>query len=233
MNVTYLGDYFDHIKLSKSEITELSGKLASIYISDIEKESQYLSPDSGMIRNESDYIANIKPQDRKILYDGNLLTSIYFLPLLTRHPTVVKDNEIHVVYTSRLFCTFGDKRYHARVVLTGIPSLISTSGLVEAPAKPREYYWLKASFIHGGMNIEELNEMFRGRFVAYDDPKITEILYSYTLQVIFYYLTGDPFCPDKNCCLYNSHWQEEVLSSQLRGELCKNHRKIINSYSQI
>lgn len=227
------GDYLEYLGISQDELTELSVKLSSIHISDIEKENEYAEPDDFSIKREADILVKKKHPDRKILYEGTLLNSILFLPLFRNNPDIIKSDDIHIVYTSRLFCTFGVKRYHARVVLTGVPSLISTTGLVEAPAKPREYYWLKASFIQDGRDTEELNELFRGRFIDYDDAKITPILYSYTLQVIFYYLTGDPFCPDYNCCLYNSHWQEEVLSNQHRGELCKNHREIINLYKQL
>ena len=127
---------------------------------------------------------------------------------------------IHLIFTGRLFGTFEDRRYHARVVLMGTPSLISTSGLIEAPAKPREYYYVKGRLIQSGMDTAELDNIYKGRFVEYDDPKITSILTSYALQVIFYELTGEAFCDNAACCLSNSHWQEEVLKVQHEGVLC-------------
>jgi hypothetical protein len=102
----------------------------------------------------------------------------------------------------------------------GIPSLVSTSGLVEAPAKPREYYYVRGRMVQSGMDISELDNIYKGRFVDYDDPKITSILTSYALQVIFYELTGKAFCDNATCCLSNSHWQEEVLKVQYQGKLC-------------
>ena len=102
----------------------------------------------------------------------------------------------------------------------GTPSLISTSGLIEAPAKPREYYYVRGRMVQSGMDISELDSMYKGRFVEYDDPKITSILSSYALQVIFYELTGNAFCDNPICCLSNSHWQEEVLKVQYQGKLC-------------
>jgi hypothetical protein len=149
---------------------------------------------------------------------------------------------IHVIFTSRLFGTFEtsgslnilpldhyprSQRYHARVILTGLPSLISTSGIVEAPARPKEYYWLKAGFIQGGKDVKELDLIYKGRFIEYDDPRITSVLGPYVLQAIFYELTGNPFCDNPSCSLYNSHWQEEVLKAQLEGKLCEEHRDII------
>ena len=224
------GDFYSYLNLSESEINELSENLSQIAISDIEREYAFCTPDIAQIKFESGIIRKHNAPDIKRLYDGHLLNSLFFRALLNKHADLVLKNEVHIVFTSRLFCTFGDKRYHARVLLTGIPSLISTTGLVEAPAKPREYYWLKASFIQSGKDLKELNEIYTGRIVEYDDPKITDILYSYALQVIFYNITGNPFCDDKQCCLYNSHWQEEVLKAQLSGELCSTHCEEIKNY---
>jgi hypothetical protein len=134
----------------------------------------------------------------------------------------------HIIFTGRLFGTFEDRRYHARVVLMGTPSLVSTSGLVEAPAKPREYYYVRGRMVQSGMDISELDSMYKGRFVEYDDPKITSILTSYALQVIFYELTGNAFCDNPQCCLSNSHWQEEVLKVQYEGKLCEKCRDILS-----
>ena len=230
INSEYRGNYYKFLGITGDELKEVSVKLSSIHISDIEKENEYFVTDNLKIESETDIITNLKPPDINTLYEGRLLSSILFSPLIRKIPEMLKESDIHIVFTSRLFCTFGDRRYHARVVLTGIPALISTSGVVEAPAKPREYYWLKASFIQSGRDMEELDNMFRDRFVNYDDPMLTDILYSYTLQVIFYHMTGESFCKNKNCCLYNSHWQEEVLSIQFIGELCKNHSEIIKKY---
>ena len=42
-----------------------------------------------------------------------------------------------------------------------------------------------------------------------------------------YYETGDAFCEDKECRLYNSHWQKELLESQLNKKFCKKHEEVI------
>lgn len=228
----YLGNFFNYLNLSEHDAKNVARELSSGYITDIEKENLYLPQDKKRIDDELEILKGHKSTDHKLLYDGRLLNSIYFSHLIRKDPDAVIKNDIHIVFTSRLLCTFGDKRYHARVILLGVPAIISTSGVVEAPAKPREYYWLKASFIQNGKDLEELNDMFSGRFVDYDDPNLTEILYSYTLQAIFYNITGEPFCPDKDCCLYNSHWQEEVLTAQLSGNLCNRHLNIIKSLNQ-
>ena len=45
---------------------------------------------------------------------------------------------LHIIITNRLTCTFdeNDKRYHARAVICANPAIISTTGIIEAPAKP-------------------------------------------------------------------------------------------------
>ena len=138
-------------------------------------------------------------------------------------------NCLNIVITEKLFGTFGTRRYHARVLLTGEPCILSTSGIVEAPARPREYYFAKARFMAEGRDISELDELFNGRFVEYDSPKITEITCSYILQLVKYSYTGEPFCPDEGCCLHNSHWQEQVLELQYNKKICDDCRGILKA----
>jgi len=156
-----------------------------------------------------------------LLYDGFYLQEIFrrLLPLL-EHTLV----HIHIIFTSRLFGTFADNRYHARVALFGHPTLISTTGIVEAPAKPREFYLKKQA----GQDMAIIKEEFRGRFIDYDDLRMTEIMKGYVMQAFFYQALGNPFCDDPNCRLYNAHWQEEVIQAQLSlPEFCQLHQQIL------
>jgi hypothetical protein len=132
-----------------------------------------------------------------------------------------------ILFTNQLFGTWDedDRRYHARASLYGFPSLISTSGLVEAPAKPKEFY-LKRQM---GVPVELLKAEYEGRFLDHGDLRMTEVLKGYAMQALFFHLTGEPFCEDPDCRLFNSHWQEEVLHSQLDGryEFCPKHETIL------
>jgi putative metallopeptidase DUF6775 len=139
--------------------------------------------------------------------------------------SAMKSRRPTLTYSSDMYP--GSQRYHARVILMGLPSLISTSGIVEAPARPKDYYWLKAGFIRTGKDISDLDLIYKGKFIEYDDSRITEALSPYLLQSVFYELTGSPFCDNPACCLYNSHWQEEVLMTQVRGKLCGEHAELI------
>lgn len=184
---------------------------------------RYLNSERKRLTGEADHMG--------VFYDGYWLQRIFFNLFRNKFPGRFVSNCIHIIFTGRLFGTYEKRRYHARVILMGLPNLISTSGVVEAPARPREYYWLKAGFIQSGRDIGELDSLYKERFVEYNDSKITPILESYTLQAVSYELSGKEFCDDKTCCLYNSHWQEEVLRAQLDGKLCQKHRDLLSTAS--
>jgi hypothetical protein len=74
-----------------------------------------------------------------ILYDGFMLQRLF--------ETMINESEsntdhVHIMFEDRLICTFSeeDSRYHARTIVGGSPSIISTTGIVEVPAKPKEWY---------------------------------------------------------------------------------------------
>ncbi|HLF07392.1 MAG TPA: DUF6775 family putative metallopeptidase [Thermoplasmata archaeon] len=115
-----------------------------------------------------------------------------------------------------------DLRYHARTLLAGYPTLISLPGLIEAPAKPKEYYIL----ISRGAKKNELDEQFRGRFLD-KDSDLSPYLTTYLAAVGAYYLLGEPFCDFPGCALYDNHWQKELLESPGR-KLCKKHETKFN-----
>ncbi len=144
-----------------------------------------------------------------------------------------EDNEtLHVILTNRLTCTFdeNDKRYHARAVICANPSIISTTGIIEAPAKPKEYYFEVMKLKSQGLNIKSAKEKYKGKFLEYNDKRLTKILEGYLLQVIFYNITGESFCEDIECRLNNAHWQKDLLFSQLEiTRLCKKHNEILTN----
>ena len=243
----YRGDLFEFLPESKDEAFDLARRIAGTRILDITSPLDEIhEPTYEEIDLEISRLTG-KGISLGVLYDGLWLQRMFYKNMAEKVPHEFRGGFIHLIFTSRLFGTYEtggslttlpldprpdrgyprSQRYHARVVLTGLPSLISTSGIVEAPARPKEYYWLKAGFIQGGKDVRELDLIYKGRFIEYDDPRITRVLRPYILQAIFYELTGNPFCDNPSCCLYNSHWQEEVLKAQLEGKLCEEHRNII------
>ncbi|TLX69494.1 MAG: hypothetical protein E6L05_05685 [Thaumarchaeota archaeon] len=126
-----------------------------------------------------------------------------------------------------------DYRYHGRAVICSNPAIISTTGIIEAPAKPREYYLGMFENMVQGLNLDMMKNQFKGKYLEYHDVKLSEIVKGYTMQVLFYYLTGQSFCESKNCRLYNAHWQEDLLHSQITvGKLCNDHQKILNEITK-
>ena len=223
------GNLLDFLSLTQEDIGKLARDLSSIQITDIETPLNITNTSSGSdIESEFNKLISQQIVDSKF-YDGFWMQRILYRLLFQKLGQELGDGSIHLIFTGRLFGTFEDRRYHARVVLMGTPSLISTSGLIEAPAKPKEYYYVRGRMIQSGMDTSELDSMYKGRFVEYDDPKISSILLSYALQVVAYERTGEAFCDDPGCCLSNSHWQEEVLKVQYEGKLCGKCKSLFRS----
>jgi len=211
--------------------SDYARKLASIKIQDASRTiASKNEPLYGEIEYEKRRILG-KKRSFGILYDGFHLHKI-FNEIFPREERSLEF--VHILFTSRLFATWddGDKRYHLRTSVYGIPSIISTTGLVEAPAKPGEYYLLKQHYQRLKKDVTELKDRFKGRFIDYEDKRLTKIVKGYAMQAVFNSLTGDPFCEDKGCRLYNAHWQEELIFAQLESkyEFCGWHRSILDSF---
>ena len=208
--------------LPNNKIEYFAEKMAWIRVRDVKKFS-FIKPLYGEIEYEKKMLIMLKRCS--VLYDG------FMLQMLLREMMPMEEyKHIHIVFTNRLFGTFDkeDKRYHARVIICGHPSLISTTGIVEAPAKPKEFYYLKKMAIVLGIPLHMVKENFKGKIIEYDDERMTEIMKGYVMQALMYVITGEAFCNDKNCRLFNAHWQEDIINSQLKGrEFCERHEKII------
>lgn len=208
LSVEFRGNFLGFLSLEAEETVELDSLIRKARVFDIEKPVEL-----------SD---NLRPSDvfEKELYDGFWVQRIFSKFFLKKHPGELEKTGFHAVVTGRLLGTYGSRRYHARVIISGFPSFISTSGVVEGPARPREYYFLKAEFVRSGKDLAELDEMFRGKFVDYEDDKITKIASAYVLQPLLHNFSGKEFCQNGGCVLFNSHWQREVLDIQYSGVLC-------------
>jgi len=243
LNVEEVAEYLSQ-KLGKAQVTVIGNpfafclektpyyarKLASIKIQDV---SRKIAPgQEGALYGEISYEERRilgKTKAFGVLYDGFQLQRV-FSELIAREECCL--GVVHIFLTNRLFATWeeSDRRYHARTSMYGVPSVISTTGLVEAPAKPREYYLLKQQYEVLGKDLLELKEGLKASFIDYEDERLTEVIKGYAMQAVFYHLVGDPFCEDKGCRLYNAHWQEELIFAQLKSgyEFCGRHAKILN-----
>jgi len=237
LNIGELGQYLEektHIpfsipgnvyeRFSEKRIEKVANELARIRLKDPEKRFIKRTLFQAEVDYEKRRMRDPNWKIFGILYEGVLYQKI-LSDLIFKGGMVFK--RCIILFTNQLFGTWDrdDRRYHARVSLYGFPNLISVTGLVEAPAKPKEFY-LKRQM---GLPVEMLKEEYQDRFLDHGDLRMTEVLKGYVMQALFFHLFGDPFCEDPDCRLFNSHWQEEVLHSQLNGryEFCPRHEAIL------
>lgn len=223
----FMVHYLSRLSSSRREerIDFLAKEVGSIRIRQI-NERELFKPLPAEVEYEKRKLLNPEFKAFGILYDGFKLATL-FSGLIPKEELSLE--RCHIVFTNQLFGTWdqNNHRYHARVSIYSFPSLISTVGLVEAPAKPKEFYLRRQL----GSDPTILKEEFKGRFIDYEDPRLTEVMKGYLLQALFFHMTGDPFCKDEGCRLYNAHWQEGVIHAQLETphELCKKHQAILHS----
>ncbi len=215
------------------DLEALAERLAELKVRDLRREEQDFEPLLGEVNFEARLLRDPGKRLPGILYDGFRLQELMRSLLPAQERTL---RVMHLPLTSRLLATFdpSDRVYHARVIVCGYPSVISTSGVVEGPARPREFYVTRRGYSTLGMTppTEALKDDIRGRFIDYDDERMTEVLKGYVLQAFFYHVTGDPFCDREDCRLFNAHWQEEMIRAQLTsGQLCDAHRDLLDSLS--
>jgi hypothetical protein len=174
-----------------------------------------------LIESENSDMSN---REEMILYDGIELNKI----IAESIPSEEKNQDVlNIIFTNKLTCTFdeNDFRYHARAWVGSNPIIISTTGTIEAPAKPKQYYLdLMTNFSKEG--IGEIKKKYKGQFLEYGDFRMPCIIEGYVLQAIFYYETGDVFCDNKQCRLFNAHWQKDLFISQIDNKkMCKKHEE--------
>lgn len=138
---------------------------------------------------------------------------------------------LHVVLLDRVLGTWGehDGRWHKRVAVLGWPALVSVPGLYEAPAKPEAYYRAKQSsaLLSGDAPPREvLENEIEGEFLVADDPRTTDALCGYVLAAYHLLETGEAFCADERCRLYDAHRQADLVRAQLREPaFCERHAR--------
>ncbi len=222
------GDFFSFLLKSPDspDIEELARKITCSRVHSVSEQLKEFSPLPLEIEYEKKRLLGNK-QLKGVIYDGFHLQKICRELLGLKE---FKPSSCHIIFTNQLLASFdsNDRRYHVRVGIYGRPNIISVPGLVEALAKPKEYY-IKMQM---GEDTLTLSQEFKGEIIEYEDTRITELLKGYCLQALFYHLTGDPFCSDKKCRLYNAHWQKEAIEAQIEAEyeFCLKHAEITSQW---
>ena len=212
-------------QLSNSRISNIKNPFSEHKSSSMEIEFEKKLCQDSSLMDTTVKVEDAKEINQVFMYDGFELQRIL---------RCFNDNNetIHIILTNRLTCTFdeNDERYHARAVICANPAIISTTGIIEAPAKPKEYYFEVMALKSQGLDIRSAKEKYKKEFLEYNDKRLTKIVEGYILQVIFYNITGEPFCEDIECRLNNAHWQKDLLFSQLEiSKLCQKHNEILSN----
>lgn len=142
---------------------------------------------------------------------------------------------IFLLYTSRMLATWERRRYHGRTFVAEFPwAVISTTGLVEAPAKPKRFYFA-AMAAHrarsSGFSVDEhaeqaVAEDMKDEVLSFNDERLTSVACGVTLSAILFLLHLEPFCENPTCVHFNPHTQEELLKSHLSPRLCEKHERL-------
>ncbi|WP_254838676.1 DUF7001 family protein [Natronomonas marina] len=138
-------------------------------------------------------------------------------------------DHLQVPLVDRVIGTWGDHdgRWHKRVAVLGQPAVVSVPGLYEAPAKPEAYYEAKQSYalLSGDAPPREVLEAeVDGEFLVAEDPRTSEAVRGYVLAAYHYLETGEAFCENRGCRLYDAHRQPALIEAQLREPaFCEQH----------
>lgn len=177
---------------------------------------------------------NIKIQysrlEKKIVQTNGLLFD--FMATQKSFEHLCSEDSCDIILTDTLFATLDeDKRPHIRASIYTFPCVISTSGIVEGPAKPKEFYVYKQKYSSLGvweLRENQIKQKFKRQFIDYQDNRITEVIKGYIAQAIFFYITGEPFCDKQSCRLFNAHWQSDLIYSQIKsGKFCRYHEGLL------
>lgn len=221
------------MKLDRREEALLRGArvFARYRVRNTEKQGAFPDPLKAELRYEKARLGG--GNSSGVSYEGHEV-QLYFASLIPRRELGWR--HIHIILTDQLILTRDpdDLRYHARVVLLGYPSIISSRGLIEGPARPRGYYiesGVRASFGPPSLATEAAKANLGKRFLDHGDERTTEVLKGPLSQAIFYYIFGEVFCQDKGCRLFNARWQEDMLFAQLGSgyKFCPRHAAMLKN----
>ena len=218
------------LKFSKKD---MATKIASCRIFNPRKPYEKHTPSTEEVLFEEANFEDTAKTENIIMYDGFEIQKA----LTELIPNEERSSGLfHIFFTNKLTCTYdyNDYRYHGRALIGANPSIISTTGIIEAPAKPREYYLDLISNFTQGINVESIKQKYKGTYLEYNDVRLSKIIEGYLLQAIFYFETGEAFCDKMECRLFNAHWQKDLLYSQLENrKLCETHQQVLKKLTMM
>lgn len=174
----------------------------------------------------------VRPAERELesVYPAEALQEV-FAPLLPKEERGA--GQLHLVFLSQCIGHWNSqlRQFSLGIIQPGEPTLISSSGLVEAPKPPREYSFRQAQLVAFGLGeaLDHLDEQFAAEILIHGDPRITEAAKGYGLQSVFHHLFGEAGCEEPTCRLYEAATADEMAAAQLGAEavLCERHARML------
>ena len=162
----------DIVQRSPQKLPEAARAFARAKVLNPMKKIEDREPLLGEVGYEENRLSDAKNVTFGNIYDGFIIQE-HLNGFIPKEELALRN--IHIVLTNQLLATFdeGDLRYHIRSGIFGIPSVISITGIVEGPARPREFYLLKQSMgpRWDGAAMAQAAEEFRDRMVDHNDPR--------------------------------------------------------------
>lgn len=168
--------------------------------------------------------------DLGVVYRAGPLQDVMraLIPAAERGPAA-----LHLVFMTACIGRFvaGESHLQLQIVQHGEPAIVSTTGLVEAPALPREYAFRRAQLL--GFGLEEAAEELDGRFaeaaLGHGDTRINRVATGIALQAVFQRGFGEVGCADPSCPLHPAASHDELCRAHLseHSRLCDRHARMI------
>ncbi|MDX1610911.1 MAG: DUF6775 family putative metallopeptidase, partial [Candidatus Thermoplasmatota archaeon] len=102
---------------------------------------------------------------------------------------------------------------------TGHPTIVSPPGLIDGPARDRSYYMAKQVIGGSAEAFSQDDHLTR------EDERLPTCIASALLQAAAWHTTGQAFCEEEGCRLFNPHWQKDLLATMATAELCTEHQR--------
>jgi hypothetical protein len=140
---------------------------------------------------------------------------------------------LHLVFITQCIGRFvaGESHFRLQIVQHGEPAIISTTGMVEAPALPREYAFRRAQLLSFGMDeaAEELDGLFAEETFRHEDPRINRVATGIALQAVFQRACGEVGCTEPTCPLRLAATHDELVQAHLSDDsrLCDRHARML------
>jgi len=121
--------------------------------------------------------------------------------------------------------------FRLQIIRHGEPTIISTTGFVEAPALPREYAFKRTQFVGFGMEeaAEELDARFADRTLSHADARINRVAAGFALKAVFRQAFAEEGCDQPTCPLHPTATHDELARAHLDDDsrLCDRHARML------